>query len=622
MPSAAAPDDSRADLLAKRLGFQRVPKEAVTLKGPGPASANPMLSLVADPSLTNMYDWRTRIRARSQQRETSQRRHAPSAKAVEPVLVDEEEPGGVLGGNDTVANAQLLPRFGSGKGRQPANRVLGAIGPGPAASAFDAAAEDNGSIELAADTGLRPATRRQTSGSIGDGPHGPSGDDSGDFDFYAVDDAAAGARLMVDVDTPVSDLDSALILFDATGRAIAGNDDEAGSVDSLLSVILPASGSYYLAVAAYNALPGDPRDSGSGEGSGSLGDYEVTFGLAAQDVDYYAVDLRAGDVLSGSASAAATRLSVVAPSRQEVIGSTQDASGVYPILSPLGGGGNAVVDHVAATTGRYYIATEGQVGGYRIDLEVYRSGPERRQAVQTIFLDFDGERVNTAAFGSPRGVTELSPVSAFLGRWGIPASQESALISRVSATVAENLERDVEGTGVRVEVRTSRDTAADPFGEPNVSRVVIGGTQAESGLATIGIAQSIDPGNFDTAETALVLLDLLSERGDAGGAPYSLNTYLAPDSDRVSFVGTALGNVASHEAGHYLGSWHVDQNNTVLNVMDQGGNFPLLFGVGPDGVGGTADDPDVDFGLDRLNPAEGFTGLEDTRARTRWGLTP
>ncbi len=73
--------------------------------------------------------------------------------------------------------------------------------------------------------------------------------------------------------------------------------------------------------------------------------------------------------------------------------------------------------------------------------------------------------------------------------------------------------------------------------------------------------------------------------------------------------------MASHEAGHYLGDWHVDQFNDVLNVLDQGGNFPLLFGVGADGVGSTADDPDVDFAEDEFNPNEGFTGTEDTLSR-------
>jgi hypothetical protein len=55
--------------------------------------------------------------------------------------------------------------------------------------------------------------------------------------------------------------------------------------------------------------------------------------------------------------------------------------------------------------------------------------------------------------------------------------------------------------------------------------------------------------------------------------------------------------------------------------MDQGGNFPVLYGVGPDGVGGTADDDDVDFGEDVFNPLEGFTGLEDTLNRSVFGLT-
>ena len=142
--------------------------------------------------------------------------------------------------------------------------------------------------------------------------------------------------------------------------------------------------------------------------------------------------------------------------------------------------------------------------------------------------------------------------------------------------------------------------------------VIVGGTIAESGIETIGIAQSIDPGNFETEETALILLDLVSgPRSDDA----SFNFYLRPQSDRVKFVGTALGNIVSHEAGHFFGDWHVDQFNDQANLMDQGGNFRLLFAVGPDGIGGTADDPHVDFGEDVLNPGEGFVGFEDTLSR-------
>ena len=46
-----------------------------------------------------------------------------------------------------------------------------------------------------------------------------------------------------------------------------------------------------------------------------------------------------------------------------------------------------------------------------------------------------------------------------------------------------------------------------------------------------------------------MLLDGLS---DQAGVDFSLNTYLGPDSHKIRFIGTALGNVISHEAGHLL----------------------------------------------------------------------
>jgi hypothetical protein len=73
--------------------------------------------------------------------------------------------------------------------------------------------------------------------------------------------------------------------------------------------------------------------------------------------------------------------------------------------------------------------------------------------------------------------------------------------------------------------------------------------------------------------------------------------------------------------GHVIGNWHVDEENAHANLMDAGGNFALLFGVGPDGIGGTRDDRDVDFGKDRFSPWEGFTGIEDTLARSAWAMS-
>lgn len=620
-PAAAAPSED-PDEVARRFGIQTVPKgSADELRKPGLAQPDPFLSLLPDPASVDMYSWKATAAARSAAREAQLQQSGTGWRPDRtPLVVDEAEPDTAFGVNDTPATAQHIPAFGSGRRERPAADIRGTLASLPAPTQFTAPAEDNGSIPLAGDAALRAGRVTGTTGTIGDGPHGSAGSGRGDSDFYAVN-AAAGQRIVVDAAAGGSGLDTVVVLWDAAGAIVALNDDRApGNLDSLLSVRVPADGVYYVSVSGFYSLPSDPFDSGSGTGAESEGGYSVTFALEATDVDYYAVRLRPGDVLSGSVSGSAARLAVYAPARggvQEVFGSTQDASYIYPPVSPLTGGGNAVVDHVADVRGLHYVAVEGGFGDYAVTLEVYRPGPEVRHTRQTIFLDFDGARVNTGIWGGP-GVRRLSPFAGFVTAWGIPAWREDALIDRIVATTTENLRRDFARTGVKVRVLNSRDHA-DRFGRPGVTRVIVGGTIAESGIPTIGIAQSIDPGNYDLAETALVLLDVLSASPDEEA---SLNAYLQPRSDRVRFVGTAIGNVVSHEVGHMVGNWHVDQFDGIANLMDQGGSFPVLFGVGPDGVGGTADDPDVDFGKNRLNPFEGFTGTENTRERTRWGLTP
>ncbi len=251
-------------------------------------------------------------------------------------------------------------------------------------------------------------------------------------------------------------------------------------------------------------------------------------------------------------------------------------------------------------------------------LQVPRSGaPGERQI---LFLDFDGAELNTRLFGGP-GVRTLSPLTAFLGGWGLDADDESAVIDAIIATFEENVVHDPAALGVNpnfaVEVRNSRDHA-DPWGEPNVSRIIIGGTLAEVGITDftfVGISESVDPGNLDQTETALLLLDQASAPAGSGGP--TINDFVTPGVDVVGLVGRALGFVASHEAGHYLGNWHTAPNNGVTSIMD---TFDLTqLGLGPDFVFGTADDVDVDFVTDTL--IEEVTGSSDTLSRVTWALS-
>ena len=139
---------------------------------------------------------------------------------------------------------------------------------------------------------------------------------------------------------------------------------------------------------------------------------------------------------------------------------------------------------MADTNGLHYVAVTSGAGAYDITVEAYRSVLEGNSAVQTLFLDFDGARVNTGIFGGP-GVRQLSPLRSFLGRWGLTNADENALISGIVAEVRENVRLDMIASGLngqfQIRILNSRDHA-DPFGQPNVSRVIVGGTIAESGI--------------------------------------------------------------------------------------------------------------------------------------------
>jgi hypothetical protein len=619
-PSTTDPGLSPADRAALTAGLPVADKAA---PGAEPAGPNPYLALVPDASKADYSGWATYMAKQATAKAAAKLKARALAPApASPLLADEDEPDGTRGANDNPASAQLIKGFGTGTNQNPRLRILGNLDPEAVSVAtVPANAEDDGAIPLAGDTGI--GTIRSgitTSAVIGDGPHGSAGTGTNDVDFYRLR-AAAGEVVTVQTATPTGPLDSLVALYTPDGTLVASNDDFGGGFDSRMTYTAPATSDYFVAVAGYRGLLADPFNPASGGGNGSEGPYTVTITAAEDDRDFFAVKLRAGDVLGASVDGSAAYITVYDTEPREVHGSDQDATFIYPPKSPLPGGGNAVTDYVATEAGWHYVGVATGSGAYDITVEAYRPPLQGQRPVQTLFLDFDGARVNTAIFGGPGTVT-LSPLAAFLARWGLTRAEEDQLIAAVVAGVTENIKQDLIDTGLnsrfRLRILNSRDHA-DPWGQDNVSRIIIGGSIEESGVSTIGIAQSIDPGNFDTEETALVLLDVLSA---PAGPASSLNTYLTSGGDRLTFVAQALSNVTAHEAGHYFGDFHTDNRSARVNLMDSGGaNFQNLFGVGPDGVGGTADDPDVDFGDDVFAAAEGFVGIEDTLGRIVFGVT-
>ncbi|MDT7789381.1 MAG: hypothetical protein QOF58_7800, partial [Pseudonocardiales bacterium] len=570
--------------MRKRLFGALAAGVALSLVAAGQSAAEPVAQQVSqpDPMLAFLpaeakVDWAAVQRNRESRKQS---RAAVAAKSAgTPLTYGEKETG--QGVNDTPANAEHVAGFGTGRGKNPKLKLTGDLAGDPTIPVVTPFPEMNDAIPNAGDTHV-PALGRavKTTGTIGDGPYGSAGDGSGDHDFYKLTGGATGQWATVETHTPTGDLDTFLAAFDANGQVQGQNDNLVGTTDSRLRVFVQPGTDVYVMVAASGplAIPEDPMKPGTGKRVTTEGAYDLTIatGDGQVDKDFFSVDLKAGDVLGASAAGRATRVMVHDPAGREVFGSSQDFSFLYAETSPMPAGGNAVADFVAPKDGRYTVGVENGDGAYDVTVEAFRPGSELnpRPEVLTIFLDFDGARVNTRIFSAdPAGNRDLSPLRNFLPAWGLTNADENAVIDSVVATVRENIEHDLaaKGTNKRFAVRVlnSRDHA-DPWGQKNVSRVVVGGTIAESGISTVGIAQSIDAGNFGKEETALVLLDVLSK--PAGQSATSLNTYITPaTTDKAAFIGRAIGNITAHEAGHMSGSWHQDQFNAVNSLMDQGG---------------------------------------------------
>jgi hypothetical protein len=508
-----------------------------------------------------------------------------------------------------VAAPTPVERLGTGPGQVHDVRLTGRLadlGGGGPTVALAPSAEDDGSIPQARDTGLRGAGTVTTTGTLGDGPHGPSGDATNDFDFYAVD-LPAGHRVVADTAGTDASVAAGVVVYDARGHQVA-----AGASRVALTPREP--GRHYVMVAGGGASPqpADPFDSGSGYGGAATGPYALSLSVRPAERDTYEVRLRPGDVLGAAVTGAADTVRVSTPSGRERMGSVGvDAAALYPRRSPLPGG-TASVAYVAERAGRYTVSVDGDPGRYALRLSTHRPGAVG-DGRQTVLVDFEGGRVDTRPWHGP-GVRRISPFSAFLERWGLAPSREAAMIRKVTREVRAALE--VGARGVRV---VSSLTHPHLRGQENVTTVHVGGAVAEAGVDTIGISEGVDPGNFDHEDTALVLLDRLSESADRA---FSLNHYLGAGSRREAFIAQGVANVAAHEVAHNLGSFHTD-NTEIDQLMDSAGRtgFAAIYGVGADGVGGTADDVELRLGTDRYAQTEGFTGFQDTRTTTRWALS-
>ena len=377
---------------------------------------------------------------------------------------------------------------------------------------------------------------------------------------------------------------------------------------------------------------------------------DVTANLSSNgDVDYFSFTANKGDVIGIAAQGGPIpdmTLAITDAGGGEIIENFdhQFQSYAFPPNSPLPGGvdaADAALSWIVPAAGTYFIRAQSDLlatsGSYTLLIRGSRPGVASQPSpgTQIVWLDFDGATIHPyELFGAGYNTTTLSPLSAYLENWGLEASDEDAVIDAILAGVQENYDdlrlaslngnrpTDSVAGHMHIEFRNSRDDG-DLWGQPNVARVIVGGGMFQLGIQVIGIAQYIDVGNFSTEDTAVVLLDILSAPPDYTD---SINAIvLDPSVTIIDAIGVVVGYTVSHEVGHYLGNWHTKNDNTLLNVMDKGGDdggADRRSGVGPDGIFGTDDDIDVDFVIDDFDSQEEISfGLERTTIRTAFGLS-
>lgn len=631
--------------LVSETARQRVQSRAVE------TAANPFLSFLPEGVEADFEAWQRFVDDLG-----SLRSGAMNRASLSLVSYAEVEAVGQVGLNDFDVSAEWLPRRDGAEGW----RIDGRLDRPP--EDLTPVGDIGGSTVEGLDIGalLVGGARLFAQATIGDGSHGSAGSGRGDFDVFCFD-GLAGQSLVASATTPPpgasgAGLDVFLALLDGDGVAVAFEDEiiEGGffvSTDARMEHRLALDDRYCLFVGGSRfdglVLPADPSDASSGPGVISEGDYRLEVAVDPPDRfgrDLFAFSVEAGDVVGATVREGARhrlRLlgSAVGENPIELVSSSSDLSGLYPEPSPLPAGGRATVAYVMPRTQTAFLSVEAgsafDLGTYGVELAIYRppsNGAFRgaRSEIQRVVLEFEGGEVDRSLFfggvPDPEPV-QLSPMVTFLPRWGLGPEDHDRLAGRIVDEVRDELavriaelggNGDWRGSGVAGDFAVEVVGGGGAQAQPGDVRIIIGGSIDELRLQTIGIAETIDPGNFEKTKVAVVLLDLLS--GPAGDRNSINSVENSPAVSRIDLIATAVGRIAAHEAGHLFGNFHTERDVGPTTIMDSGGRLDLLLGLGDDGVFGSEDDLSVHLGPDEYSRREPFGGVEPTLEVLSHGL--
>ena len=174
-------------------------------------------------------------------------------------------------------------------------------------------------------------------------------------------------------------------------------------------------------------------------------------------------------------------------------------------------------------------------GSYRVDITVEPGADVPAPKLQILVLDFDGGIVDSPALGQ----VSIAPFDA-----GAIDELYADHTNALKAAIREVMEQNF--AGFAVSVLTTDDVP--PLPGTSFTSIFFGGLD----IGAFGISESVDVYNQDSCDDAIIYTETFRPRA-------------CSFDPSVAQLAVAIGNVASHEAGHLLGLNHVDNDDALMD---------------------------------------------------------